>query len=66
MRLMLERKGFEQQWNDRVMGCVESVSYKIKLNGTEPEVIWPKRGIRQGIPFHLTCLLFVSSVYILN
>lgn len=46
----MKRIGLESQWVDRVMHCVESVSYKLKINDKISEVIHPARGIRQGDP----------------
>ncbi|CAM8918014.1 unnamed protein product [Rhodiola kirilowii] len=42
--------GFEQGWIRKIMVCVETVSYKVKVNGTMTEEIKPSRGLRQGDP----------------
>ncbi|KAL9673458.1 hypothetical protein QQ045_029716 [Rhodiola kirilowii] len=47
---LLNRMGFAPKWIDRVMTCVRTVSYQIKVNGGVSKVIWPNRGLRQGDP----------------
>lgn len=46
----MAKVGFEKQWAARVLQCVESVSYRLKVNDTLSDLIWPERGIRQGDP----------------
>uniref|UniRef100_A0A8R7RF30 Reverse transcriptase domain-containing protein n=1 Tax=Triticum urartu TaxID=4572 RepID=A0A8R7RF30_TRIUA len=59
--------GFADQWIDRIMACVESVSFSVRVNGVFSESFKPTHGIRQGDPISpylfllcaegLTCLL---------
>ncbi|CAM8956265.1 unnamed protein product [Rhodiola kirilowii] len=42
--------GFAEGWIRKVMMCVETVSYKVKINGKISETINPGRGLRQGDP----------------
>ncbi|CAM8974659.1 unnamed protein product [Rhodiola kirilowii] len=47
---MLLSLGFHDVWVSRVMYCVRSVSYRVKVNGKHSNLIVPKRGLRQGDP----------------
>lgn len=47
---MMRKLGFNEQWINRIMLCVRSVSYKIKVNGDCTDTILPQRGLRQGDP----------------
>lgn len=42
--------GFTDLWVEKVMRCVESISYFMVLNGEVEDQIWPTRGLRQGDP----------------
>lgn len=42
--------GFDRRWVDLVMGCISTVSYRIKFNGSLSNVFSPSRGLRQGDP----------------
>ena len=46
----MEKMGFDSRWNNLIMQCVSTVSYKIKVNGDLTEEIVPTRGLRQGGP----------------
>uniref|UniRef100_A0A8R7ULM8 Reverse transcriptase domain-containing protein n=1 Tax=Triticum urartu TaxID=4572 RepID=A0A8R7ULM8_TRIUA len=47
---MMRKLGFNELWISRIMMCVTSVSYKIKVNGEYTDTIIPHRGFRQGDP----------------
>ncbi|CAM8960074.1 unnamed protein product [Rhodiola kirilowii] len=47
---MMAAMGFAEVWIKRIMLCVSTVSYKVKINDDISEIIRPKRGLRQGDP----------------
>jgi hypothetical protein len=47
---MMRRMGFAEDWINRIMLCVTSVSYQVRVNGSLSDVIVPERGLRQGDP----------------
>ncbi|KAL9668408.1 hypothetical protein QQ045_002789 [Rhodiola kirilowii] len=62
-RLLL-KLGFEDKWVARVMLCVNSVSYQVKVNDKLSTRIMPGRGLRQGDP--LSPYLFLLCTELLN
>ncbi|KAL9668167.1 hypothetical protein QQ045_002542 [Rhodiola kirilowii] len=47
---MMLTMGFSASWVKKVMLCVETVKYRIRINNKVLEVISPSRGLRQGDP----------------
>ena len=50
LRAIMTKLGFAKEWINRVMCCVETVSFSVRVNGNFSEVFKPSRGIRQGDP----------------
>ncbi|KAL9663020.1 hypothetical protein QQ045_027857 [Rhodiola kirilowii] len=47
---MMRALGFSEAWVKKIMVCVETVTYKVKINDQISEVVNPSRGLRQGDP----------------
>ena len=47
---IMVKLGFPEVWIDRVMGCVTSSSFSIRINGKSYDHILPSRRLRQGDP----------------
>ena len=57
LRNILLTLGFDQSFVQLIMQCVETVSFRVRVNGNFSETFWPSRGIRQGD--HLSLYLFL-------
>jgi hypothetical protein len=47
---MMIALGFSEAWTQRIMECVRTVSFSIRVNGEFSNFFRPSRGIRQGDP----------------
>lgn len=47
---MMKCMNFSEEWTNKVMQCISSVSYSILINGSPQEEFRPSRGLRQGDP----------------
>ncbi|KAL9661671.1 hypothetical protein QQ045_026497 [Rhodiola kirilowii] len=61
---LLLKMGFAEKWVGRVMSCVTSATYQIRVNEEISEVILPSRGLRQGDL--LSPYLFLFCTELLN
>ncbi|CAM8975355.1 unnamed protein product [Rhodiola kirilowii] len=59
-RMMLAM-GFSESWVKRIMLCVETVTYKVRMNDQISETILPSRGLRQGDPISPYLFLICSE-----
>lgn len=50
LRLMMLKLGFNTQWVNWVMMCVETVDFSIKVNQDLVGLVIPSCGLRQGDP----------------
>jgi hypothetical protein len=50
LRAIMTKMGFASKWIEKVMACVETVSFSVRVNRNFSEVFKPTRGIRQGDP----------------
>ncbi|XP_060972556.1 uncharacterized protein LOC133038423 [Cannabis sativa] len=48
LRTMMRGLGYEEQWIEKIMRCVESVAFSVLINGEQIGNFQPTRGLRQG------------------
>ncbi|KAF9604030.1 hypothetical protein IFM89_001390 [Coptis chinensis] len=61
LRIVLSKFGFPIDWINRIMFCVEKVSYSILLNGAAHGFFKPTRGLRQGDPLSLEIMSLLQN-----
>ena len=57
----MEKMGFHPTWIGWIMGCIQSVSYSILVNGEPKGHIIPSRGIQRGDPLSSYLFLLCSE-----
>lgn len=58
-KVMLQSLGFLEKFVSWIMLFVSTVSYTILVNGKPTRLFPAAKGLRQGDPSHLSCLLCV-------
>ena len=61
LRRIMLKLGFHGDFVHRIMRCVSSVSFSIKINGNLSQPFRPSRGIRQGDPISPYLFLLCSE-----
>lgn len=47
---VMAKMGFDERWIRLIMGCLNSVSFSVMVNGHDLRSFKPGRGLRQGDP----------------
>ena len=61
LRGMMIKLGFLKVWVERIMSCVSTPSFSVRINGKAYRSITPSRGINQGDPLSLYLFLLCAE-----
>ena len=61
IRLVLIKLGMNMELVEWIMGCIQSTSFAVLINGSPSEFFMPSRGIRQGFPLFPFIFLLVAD-----
>ena len=59
IRLVLIKLGMKMEMVDWILGCIQSTSFAILINGSSSNFFRPSRGIRKGCPLSPFIFLLV-------
>ena len=60
---MLHKMGFREKWLGWIKWCISTASFSVMLNGIPEGFFRSSGGLRQGIPYPLTCLFLGWKIF---
>lgn len=62
INVMLRRMSFSKLWVQKIMRCIEMISYSVVMSGEVGNLFLPYRGLKQGGPLNPYLFLFLGKV----